>query len=423
MEVLLNSKSKYAVLLLSSVLVIYAIIGGMLGRVSAQNGSYQQLSIFMEVLSRIQNDYVDEPSIKNAINGAIRGLLENVDPYAGYLSPQEVAFYKSYNPYKTAGIGALIAKRFGYPIIVAVLPGGPAANAKLGTGDMIESIDGVTTREMNIVQINAVLANPAAKPVALSVIRRRKTEPETVMVNREVAPIPPVEARMVENNIAYLKVPYLAPGKGDEARKQLDGLLKKGATSVILDLRYSAGGEEAEGVQLANLFLDSGMIGYLQGQKFEKKLLQANPKDALTKAPLAVLINQGTGGASEIVAGAIADNHRGTLIGVKTFGSGSVQRLMPLENGSALLLSVAKYYTPSGKEIQPTEVQLSGIKPTIETLDAADETLDPNTDDDQEVQTPKANQQPQVEEDRQLKKAIEFLRDPIKATKAAKPAA
>ena len=420
----MNSKSKYAVLLLSSVLVIYAIIGGMLGRVSAQNGSYQQLSIFMEVLSRIQNDYVDEPSIRNAVNGAIRGLLENVDPYAGYLSPQDVAFYKSYSPYKTPGIGAVLAKRFGYPIIVAVIPGGPAANAKLGTGDMIESIDGVTTREMNIVQINELLANPAAKPVALSVIRRRKTEPETVTVNREVTPAPAVESKLVENNIAYVKVPYLAPGKAQEAKKQLDGLLKKGATNVILDLRYSAGGEEAEAVELANAFLDAGTIGYLQGQKFEKKLLQANPKDAVTKAPLVVLINQGTGGAAEIVAGAIADDHRGTLIGVKTFGSGSVQKLMPLENGSALLLSVAKYYTPSGKEIQPTETQLSGIKPAIETLDAADETIDPNADDDQEVQAPAPKEiQPAVDDDRQLKKGIEFLKDPVKATKAAKPAA
>src|SRR5262249_46109277 len=143
---------------------------------------------------------------------------------------------------------------------------------------------------------------------------------------------------------------------------------------------------------------------------------------ALSESVFAVLSNEGKGGACEIVAGALADNHRGTLIGVKTFGSGSVQKLMPLENGSALLLSVAKYYTPSGKEIQPTETQLAGIKPTIETLDAADETLDPNTDDDQEVQTPKGTQPP-VEEDRQLKKGIEFLRDPIKATKAAKPAA
>ena len=422
----MSFKSKFLMIVLSASLAMYSIAGAWLATRAQQpaNDPNAQQKIFESVLQHIQNDYVDEPSIKNAVNGAIRGLLENVDPYAAYLSPQEVAFYKSYNPYKTPGIGAVLAKRFGYPIIVAVIPGGPAANAKLGTGDMIESIDGVTTREMNIVQINAVLANPAAKPVALSVIKRRKTEPETITVNREVTPTPAVEARLVENNIAYLKVPYLAPGKADDAKNQLDGLLKKGATSVVLDLRYSAGGEEAEAVELANLFLDSGTIGYLQGQKFEKKLLQANPKDALTKAPLAVLINQGTGGAAEIVAGAIADDHRGTLIGVKTFGSGSVQKLMPLENGSALLLSVAKYYTPSGKEIQPIETQLAGVKPTIETLDAADETLDPNADDEQEVQTPTPKEtQPAVEEDRQLKKAIEFLRDPIKATKAAKPAA
>ena len=411
-------------MLLSSVLVIYAIIGGMLGRVSAQNGSYQQLSIFMEVLSRIQNDYVDEPSIKNAVNGAIRGLLENVDPYAGYLSPQEVAFYKGYSPYKTPGIGAVLAKRFGYPIIISVLPGGPAANAKLGTGDMIESIDGVTAREMNIVQVNALLANPPGKTVALSVIRRRKTEPETITVNREVTPAPPVEAKVMETNIAYVKVPYLAPGKAQDARKQLDALLKRGTTNVILDLRYTAGGEEAEAVELANLFLDSGTIGYIQGQKVEKKLLQAVPKDALTKAPLVVLVNQGTAGAAEIVAGAIEDNHRGQLVGVKTFGAGSIQKLMPLENGSALVLSVAKYYTPSGKEIQPPETQLSGIKPNIEVLDAADEIVDPGADDELEVQppTPKANQ-PAAEEDRQLNKAIEYLKDPVKASKAAKTAA
>jgi carboxyl-terminal processing protease len=419
----LNSKSKYAVLLLSSVLVIYAIIGGMLGRVSAQNGSYQQLSIFMEVLSRIQNDYVDEPSIKNAVNGAIRGLLENVDPYAAYLSPQDVAFYKAYSPYKTPGIGVVLAKRFGYPIILSVLPGGPADDAKLGSGDMIESIDGVTTREMNLIQVQELLANPPDKTVALSVIRRRKTEPETITVKREVVQPPAVESTLMESNIAYVKVPYLAPGKAQEARKQLDALLKKGATNIVLDLRFTAGGEEAEAVQLANLFLDSGTIGYTQGQKVEKKLLQATPKDALTKVPVVVLVNQGTAGAAEIVAGAILDNHRGQLVGVKTFGSGSVQRLMPLENGSALVLSVAKYYTPSGKEIQQVEAQLSGIKPTLEVLDAADETVDPNADDELEVQPTPRKDEPVTDEDRQLKKAIEFLKDPVKATKAAKTAA
>jgi carboxyl-terminal processing protease len=287
---------------------------------------------------------------------------------------------------------------------------------------MIESIDGVTTREMNLVQVNALLANPTGKPVTLSVIKRRTTEPETVALPREVTPPPAVEGKIIETNIAYIKVPYLAPGKAQEARRQLDGLLQKGARNVILDLRYTAGGEEAEAVALANLFLDSGTITYVQGQKYEKKVLQATPKDALTKAPLVVLVNQGTSGAGEIVAGAIGDNRRGQLVGVKTFGSGSVQRLMPLENGSALLLSVAKYYTPSGKEIQQPEAQLSGIKPTIEVLDAADEVTDPNEDDEFEQQPEKKDEAPAVDEDRQLNKAIEFFKDPLKATRANKAA-
>jgi carboxyl-terminal processing protease len=227
-----------------------------------------------------------------------------------------VAFYKAYSPYKTPGIGVVLAKRFGYPIIVSAIPGGPAANAKLGAGDMIESIDGVTTREMNLIQINELLAAPPGKAVNLSVIKRRKTEPEAVTLNREVVTPPAVEAKIIETNIAYLKIPYLAPGKASDARKQLDGLLKKGATTIILDLRFSAGGEEGEAVELANLFLDSGTIGYVEGQKFEKKTLAVNPKDALTKAPLVVLANQGTSGAAEVVAGAIADNRRGQIVGV-----------------------------------------------------------------------------------------------------------
>src|SRR5581483_10047299 len=132
------------------------------------------------------------------------------------------------------------------------------------------------------------------------------------------------------------------------------------------DLRYTAGGDPKEGIQLANLFVDSGMITYLEGQKFAKETFNANPKDAVTKAPIAVLVNQATSGAAELVAGAVEDNHRGQVVGVKTFGSGSVQKLINLDDGSALLLSVAKYFTPSGKEIENTEPQESGIKPTVE---------------------------------------------------------
>jgi carboxyl-terminal processing protease len=409
---MLNSKSKYAILLLSSVLVAYAIIGGVLGRVSAQNGSYQQLSIFNEVLTRIRSDYVDEPTLKDAVIGAIRGLIESVDPYGGYLSPKDVAFYKNYTPYKTPGIGVILTRRAGYPMIVSAIPGGPAAKAGLAAGDFIESIEGLTAREMNLVQVHAMLANPAGKPVSLTIIRRRRAEPEKMSVNREVTTPPPVESRMLEGNIAYVKVPYLAPGKSLEARKALEALLKTGATSVLLDLRYTAGGEDDEAAELANIFLEAGTIGYLRGQKFETETFTANPKGVLTKAPLAVLINQATAGAAELVVGAIVDNQRGELIGAKTYGMGSFQRLIPLEDGWGLLISAAKYYTPSGKEIQA-----AGIKPTVEILQPGEEIADPSDEQLEPGKTPAVQ-----DEDRQLLKAIEILKDPSKV-KAAKAAA
>jgi carboxyl-terminal processing protease len=427
----LNSKSKYAILLISSVLVIYAIIGGVLGRVNAQNGSYQQLAIFNEVLSRIQNDYVDEPNLKSAVDGAIRGLVESIDPFGGYLTPKDVTFYKDYtaNPQKIAGIGVTLAKpsRLGYPVIISAIPGGAAANAGLNSGDIIESIDGMTTRELNLVQVYSLLAAPMGKPVALSVIRSRKPDPETVNVNREVLQPPAVEAKIIENNIAYIKISYLAPGKAQETRRQLDALLKKGATTVILDLRYTAGGVDKEALDIANMFVDSGPLAYLgstnssKGQTAPKEALNADPKQLLTKAPLAVLVNQGTAGAAELIAGAVEDSHRGQVIGVKTFGIGSVQKLIPLEDGYGLLISTAKYFTPAGKEIQDTEPQDSGIKPTLEIRQTVEETLDLGDDQTDAPPPPKAPT-PAKDEDRQLNKAIEILKDPSKISATGKAA-
>src|SRR4030095_2568507 len=224
-EVPLSSKSKYAALLLSSVLVVYAIVGGKFGRVSAQNTSLPQLDVFTQVYEKVKNDYVDQTSMSNATLGAIRGLLEQVDPYSGYLNAKDVAFYKDFTFEKTPGIGVILTKANGYRCVLEAIPGGPGAKAGLKTFDAIEAIDGVPTREMNLVQAYAYLANPADKPVTLTLIGNNRMEPENLKVNREVTKVPPIEAKMIEGDIAYIRIPLLLQGKAGDAKKQLEDLL------------------------------------------------------------------------------------------------------------------------------------------------------------------------------------------------------
>jgi carboxyl-terminal processing protease len=405
-----SSKSKYAALLLSSVLVVYSIAGGKFGRVSAQEGALPQLDVFSQVYAKIQNDYVDETSMKNAINGAIRGLLEQVDPFAGFLTAKDVAFYKDFSIEKTPGIGAVLVKANGYPTVLSVIPGSSGARAGLKMFDIIEAIDGVPTREMNLVQAYGYLATPADKAAVLTLIGPNRQEPTTVTVPREVAKIPAIEARMIQNDIAYVRTPFLTQGKAADVRKQIEDLTKKGATGIILDLRASAGGRETEGFALANLFVDSGTLGYLQGQKTAKKLFPADPKAAITKSPLVVLIDNGTGGPAELAAAAIAESKRGKLVGNRTFGMSSVQSMIPLDGGNALLISTAKYYTASGKDIQVNGIQPDTRSPESTRIDLNSaetlQTLQPRTD-------------KRTEEEIQMEKAIEVLKEMRTAARRA----
>jgi carboxyl-terminal processing protease len=392
-------------LLLSSVLVIYAIVGGKFGRVSAQDTSLPQLEVFLQVYQKVKNDYVDPPSMTNASLGAIRGLLEQVDPYAGYLNAKDVAFYKDFSVEKTPGIGVVLAKANGFPLILEAIPGGPGAKAGLKTFDQIEAIDGVPTREMNLVQAYGYLATPADKPVTLTLIGNNRSEPEMLKVSREVTRVPPVEARMIQTDLAYIRVPLLTQGRASDAKKQLEDLIKKGAMGVILDLRASAGGKDSEGYTLANYFVDSGILGYLQGQKVPRKLFQADAKLVVAKnLPLVVLIDGGTGGAAEIAAAAIKDAKRGTLVGTPTFGTGSRQTLIPLDGGAALLISDAKYYSASGKDLQA-----DGVSPDTVVTKGTNR-LDLNSA--QTLEAPPPSTDPRSESELQLEKAIQILKPP-----------
>jgi carboxyl-terminal processing protease len=206
-------------------------------------------------------------------------------------------------------------------------------------------------------------------------------------------------------------VPWLAQNKVNDVRKQLDDLIKKGATGVILDLRASAAGKETEGFALANLFVDAGTLGYKQGQKVPMQIFQADPKQVLTNSPLVVLVDSGTGGGAELAAAAILDAKRGKLVGMRTFGTGSIQSLIPLDGGYALLLSTAKYYSPSGKDIQADGVRPDTLSPATSTR------MDTNSAESLEAPAPKANEK-SIEEV-QMEKAIEVLKGLRSAGRAA----
>lgn len=397
------SKSIKTVLLgLSALVVIFVVAGGLGVRAASNEGAYRQLGVYSEVLSRVRSEYVEEPNVAQVTDGALHGLLEALDANSSYLNPTEYKQFKEHKNDGKAGIGAAISKRFGYGAIISVLPNGPAAKAGVEAGDIIEAIDGRSTREMSLAELRTLLSGQQGSNVSLSIVRARRAEPSKIVVTRDLVNPPPVSEKMLEDGIGYIKAEALTKGKAQEIAGDIKRLQHGGAKKLILDLRNSAEGEQSEGVAVANLFLDHGTIAYVQGQKYPRETFTADPAKAMTKLPLVVLVNRGTAGPAEIVAASILENARGDVVGDKTFGVGSIQKIIEVQDGSALILSVAKYYTPSGKAIQDT-----AVTPNILVADKED-ALDAIDEDSSTAPPPQAAKPPQ--EDEQLKRAVEVLK-------------
>jgi carboxyl-terminal processing protease len=397
---------KALVLSVSAAIAMFAVLGGLGVHASStsNDGAYRQLGVYSEVLSRIKSEYVEEPNVPEVTDGALHGLLESLDANSSYLSPAEYKRYKDHHSEGKAGIGATVSKRFGYAAVISVIPGGAGDKAGVNGSDIIEAIENKSTRTMSLAEVNSLLSGPQGSRVTLSVVRARKAEPQKIVVTREVPTFPPVNDKMLEAGIGYVQVDTLTKGKAQEAANKVKNLQKSGAKKLILDLRNCAEGEPAEGIALANLFLDHGTITYLQGQKYPKETFNADPKNQTTKLPLTVLVNRGTANAAEIVAAAILENQRGDVLGDKTFGVGSVQKVIEVPDGSALILSIAKYYSPSGKAIQD-----SAVTPNILVADADDDAVL----DEDEAATPATDEKKPTKqpEDEQLKRAVEALKN------------
>jgi carboxyl-terminal processing protease len=404
----MSKTTKIIVLVLSFLIAGFVVVGGLGVKAdnstSSDDSSYKQLGVYSEVLSRIRTEYVEEPNISSVTNGALHGLLESLDANSSYLDPAEFKDYKQRKEGK-AGIGADLSKRYGYAAVIAVTPGGPADKAEIQSGDIIEAIEGKSTRDMSLAEIDGRLCGPPGSVVNVSVVRPRRALPVKSAVTLAVVADPPINDKVMPDAIGYIKVDDFPKGRSEEISNKLKTLQKDGAKKVILDLRNSGGGEEQEGVATANLFLNHGIITYVQGQKYPKQAFNADPQKAIAPSiPLVVLVNRGTAGPAEIVASAIMENARGDVVGDKTFGSGSIQKVIDMPDGSALILSVAKYYSPSGKALQDT-----AVTPNILIADSGDDFIAPdedaNPDDAAQEEKQKTNQP-----DDQLNKAIEVLK-------------
>src|SRR5215471_4537919 len=405
---------KISLLAISVVFVLCLFLGVNTRGVSAagdqsQEGAYRQINVYGEVLQHIQNDYVEDPNIPKVTGGALRGLLESLDADSSYLSPSD---YKSFKADKggKAQVGLNVSKRYGYATVVSVVPGSPADKANLNDGDIIEAIGTQDTRDISLAMIKMMLEGAPGSEMTISVVRPRKAAPEKISMARVQMALPPVGESMYENSsILYLKPVVLDHDHVQQMESKLKGMQKSGNKKILLDLRDVAGGDMQEAMRLANFLLKTGTIATLEGQKVAKQTFSADPSKAInTTSPVVVLVNRGSAGPGEIVAAALLDNKRADLVGEKTFGEGTQQKTFELPDGAALILSVAKYESPSGKKLED-----EGVMPGILVASNIDDGGPGGDGNEESVPTTESQpdtKKPGVSIDEQLNKALDLLK-------------
>ena len=406
--------ARYLVIGLSVIVFCYVSIGFVLGQATNQQRPYRSLTVFTEVLQHIQHDYVEDPNMPLVTAGALHGLLEALDAQSGYLSPDQYTEYRRRSSTPPKGdVGLALSKRFGYVAVVSVLPESSAARAGVQPGDIIENLAGFTTREMSVAQARLMLAGDLDTSVRVSVLRAGRTEPQEIDIVRVAPIVPKVSSEKLslaasggaDAAVAYLRVPSFQAGRAEELRTRLAQLEKQGLRRLVLDLRDSAVGEISEAVATAQLFMDHGTIATLRGQTIERQTFGADASKQVWKHPVTVLISNGTAGPAELVAAALADNRRAQTIGERSFGTASEQKVIPLEDGGAIILTVANYYSPGGKSLAG-----EGVTPQVVIDDR------PGQDGEPPARVP-------VSEDPVVKKALELLAKPAAAPSAAPKAA
>jgi carboxyl-terminal processing protease len=407
----MNRTARIGVLCASVVIFCYAGLGHVLGR-TPDDKAYKSLTVYSEVLQKIQQDYVDEPNLHLVTSGSLHGMLESLDPQSSYLTAREYTEYKQKQAANATGdAGLTLSKRFGYIIVVSVLPDSPAQKAGIHSGDIFESVAGFTTRDMSVGQAMNFLHGQPGTGVKVGVIRRGKADPDEVDLVREKLGVPKIIVEKVDPDILVLRLPSLDPGRADEIRTKLQEAEKQGIHKVIIDLRECGRGPVSEAIAVAKLFVPSGTLTTLRGQTVSTQVFSADPSKVVWKAPVSVLIDATTSGAAEVLAASMVANHRGDVVGERTFGMASEQKLISLDDGAALFLTVANYYNGDGKSILET-----GVVPSEVVRASAEDEADAGDDDSgsADAQKEPALPRPLSPEDPIFRKALELLKAPQK---------
>lgn len=395
----MNRKLQFIITVLSLCLVGVLLLGAVNKSTSSPEETYRHIGVFTEVLSKIKSEYVEEPDMKNVTLGALNGLLESLDPYASYLSADQFKQWQKSKTDAKGWTGLILAKRFGYIAIVDSVPGSPADKAGLSTGDMIETMAGVNTRDMPLAYAEMMLLGEPGTSIELGVLRFRNPEPSKMALVRGPIQWPAVTSKMLPDSVGLVQVPTLEAKRLADVATAVQALEKQGAKKLILDLRNCATGAPEEGIALANLFVESGRLAYSVGQKVTRQDYDAVATKTITKLPLTITTNRGTAGAAEIAAAALYDAKRAELVGERTYGDAAIRKPVVMDDGAAVILSIAKFHNASGKAIQD-----QGVMPSVPVAD-----LEPaELNDDDPATEPKKEEKPKSTEDLILKKAVEI---------------
>ncbi|MBG6289793.1 MULTISPECIES: S41 family peptidase [Pseudomonas] len=323
-----------------------------------------ELRTFAEVLDRVKAAYVEPVDDKTLLENAIKGMLSNLDPHSAYLGPEEFAELQESTSGEFGGLGIEVGSEDGFVKVISPIDDTPAANAGIQPGDLIVKIDGKPTKGQSMNEAVDSMRGKAGSPITLTIVRGGG-KPFDVTLKRAIIKVKSVKSQMLEPGYGYLRITQFQVNTGEETVKALAKLRndnKGKLKGVILDLRNNPGGVLQSAVEVADAFLTKGLIVYTKGRIPNSELrFSADPADPSDGVPLVVLINGGSASAAEIVAGALQDQKRGILMGTDSFGKGSVQTVLPLNNDRALKLTTALYYTPNGRSIQA-----QGITPDIE---------------------------------------------------------